>query len=236
MSHELRTPLNAIVGSSEIIKYAYVGPIPTRYQTYGQDIHRSGQHLLAIINDVLDFSKIEAGRLELHDEEVVIVEVARACSVLVAALAHEKQVFIEFELADDVCIVADELRLKQIVLNLLSNAVKFTHTGGWVVVSAHRNARNETILAVADDGIGMAAHEIAVAVQPFRQVDAMLARRNEGTGLGLPLAKRLIELHGGKFDLRSTQGEGTIVRASFPAERTIRSRDRLERAAKIPAT
>ena len=134
MSHELRTPLNAILGFSEIIKDAYVGPIPTHYQTYGQDIHRSGQHLLAIINDVLDFSKIEAGRLELHDEEIIIAEVARACSVLVAALAHEKQVFIEFEVGDDACIVADELRLKQIVLNLLSNAVKFTHTGGFFIM------------------------------------------------------------------------------------------------------
>jgi signal transduction histidine kinase len=226
MSHELRTPLNAILGFSEIIKDAVLGPVPSRYQSYAGDIHRSGRHLLAIINDVLDLSKIEAGRLELHCEEVAIAEIARACALLVAELAREKRLLIQLDVPDDAYIVADELRLKQVALNLLSNAVKFTPVDGWIMVSAHRNARGETVFAIADNGIGMTSEEIALALEAFRQVDATRARPSEGTGLGLPLARRLTELHGGRLELSSSPLHGTTVRAIFPAERTVLSPSR----------
>jgi signal transduction histidine kinase len=221
MSHELRTPLNAILGFSELIKDEFMGPVPARYQGYARDIHSSGAHLLRIINDVLDLSKIEADRLELNDQEVVLAEIAETCNRLVADLAQEKTIAVQLQVAADLRVRGDELRLKQVLLNLLSNAVKFTPDGGRIVVAAHRKATGETVLAVDDTGVGMTREEIAIAVQPFRQVDATFARRAEGTGLGLALAKRLVELHGGRLDLTSEPGRGTTAEVVFPAARAV---------------
>ena len=221
MSHELRTPLNAIIGFSEVLRDAIMGPLDTRYRGYAADIHGSGQHLLDLINDILDLSKIEVGRLELRADSVSLRDIADACRRVIEARAVAADVVLGFTLAEDIPLIdADETRLKQVLLNLLSNAVKFTPAGGHVTVSAWLEAGG-LVIAVADTGIGMRAQDIPLALEPFRQVDAVLSRRYEGTGLGLPLAKRLTELHGGTLEIDSMPGRGTTVRIRLPALRMI---------------
>jgi PAS domain S-box-containing protein len=222
MSHELRTPLNAILGFSEVIRDAVVGPVEPRYADYAGDIHKAGQHLLNLINDVLDLSKIEVGRLALHDDPVSLADVIATCCRLVSERAREGNVTITDELPLDLPAVrGDALRLKQVVLNVLSNAVKFTPPGGAVRITAACEADGGLILKVIDTGIGMAADDIPVALAPFRQVEGALSRRYEGTGLGLPLAKSLIELHEGTLEIASTVGSGTTVLIRLPARRVL---------------
>ena len=222
MSHELRTPLNAIIGFSEVIRDAIMGPLPTRYRDYARDIHSSGTHLLHLIAEVLDLSKIEVGRLELHEEPVDLAKMIGDCHRLIAERAKSGELEVTVELPAKLPVVrGDELRLKQIILNLLSNAVKFTPPGGRVTLSIAPTAEGGVALTVSDTGIGMKPEEIPIALQPFRQLDSALNRRYEGTGLGLPLAQRLAELHGGTLTIDSAAGGGTQVAVKLPPARVV---------------
>ena len=224
MSHEIRTPLNAILGFSEMIKDALMGPVADRYRSYAADIHSSGQYLLKLINDVLDLSKIEADRLELYEEPVEIAEVVDACRRLTDERAKAGQVAVAVELAPGLpSIFADAIRLKQVVLNLLTNAIKFTPAGGQVKVSAGLRADDGVSIVVEDTGIGMKVDDIPLALEPFQQIDSTVSRRYEGTGLGLPLAKRLVERHGGMLRIASEPGVGTTVTIILPRERVLRA-------------
>ncbi len=219
MSHELRTPLNAIIGFSEVISGALFGPLDARYRDYAQDIHGSGHHLLRIINDLLDLSKVEAGRLELRNSSVQVAAIFETCRRMVADRAAVAGVALDIR-PTDLEVNGDELRLEQVLLNLVSNAVKFTPTGGEVTVSARLAPSGEVVITVADNGIGMAPEDIPRALQPFGQIDNSLSRPHGGTGLGLPLAQRLIELHGGTMTIDSALGKGTTVTVVLPRERT----------------
>jgi PAS domain S-box-containing protein len=219
MSHELRTPLNAIIGFSEVISSALFGPVDARYRDYAQDIHGSGHHLLRIINDLLDLSKVEAGRLELHDGGVPISILFDTCRRMMGDRAAATGITLDIE-PTGLEVDADELRLEQVLLNLVSNAVKFTPSGGSVRIAARLADDGGVAVSVADTGIGMDAGEIPRALQPFGQIDNSLARPHGGTGLGLPLAVRLVELHGGAVAIDSEPGRGTTVTFTMPPERT----------------
>jgi protein-histidine pros-kinase len=219
MSHELRTPLNAIIGFSEMIRDAVIGPLDARYREYGGDISDSGRHLQSIINDILDISKVESGRLVLHDDIVSIGEITDACSRLVVPMAETAGIALSVEAPGPLPLIrVDQVRFQQILLNLMSNAVKFTPAGGRVTVSASLEPGG-LVMAVKDTGIGMKAEDIATALEPFRQIEGPLSRRFDGTGLGLPLAKALVEQHGGRLEIESVPGAGTTVRVRLPLER-----------------
>ena len=220
MSHELRTPLNAIIGFAEIIMSEVLGPVGNeKYRDYAKDINDSGQHLLEIINDILDLSKIETGQAALCEEEIDVPDAVRACLKLIRERATTAGVDLipDFESGTYPVLRADRRMLKQILVNLLSNAVKFTPRGGRVTVSAHCDPVAGYTLTFADSGIGIAPDDIPKALARFEQVDARLDRRFEGTGLGLPLSKAFVELHGGSLDLESEVGVGTTVTIRFPA-------------------
>jgi two-component system, cell cycle sensor histidine kinase PleC len=222
MSHELRTPLNAIIGFSEMIRDALMGPVAARYREYAHDIHNCGRLLLGVISDVLDLSKVEVGRLDLHDEQVDLAKVVGDCHRLISERVKTGRLELAIDLPPDLpMLLGDELRLKQIVLNLLSNAVKFTPAGGRVTLSAAMAPDGSLALAVSDTGIGMKAEEIPIALEPFRQIDSVHTRRYEGTGLGLPLARTLAELHGGALSIESVPGHGTTVTVTLPPKRLI---------------
>ena len=223
MSHELRTPLNAIIGFSEIIKNQLLGPVgATRYREYATDIYRSGTHLLDIINDILDLSKLEAGKLDLHEREISVPDVVEDCLRLVRERAHQAGLRLTTEIAPDLPhLWADQRLVKQILLNLLSNAIKFTARGGQVTVAARIADSGELALVVADTGIGMSAADIEIALTPFGQVDSALTRRHQGSGLGVPLVKSLIERHGGRLAIASQPGAGTAATVFFPVPRVL---------------
>ena len=220
MSHELRTPLNAILGFSEILRDELLGPLgDKRYCEYAGDILSSGRHLLNVINDILDLTKIEAGHLDLDEQPVDVVGIMAACERYVAEAATQAGIALLIEVpSDDVTLTADPTRLKQILLNLLSNAVKFTPSGS-VTLNAVADAGGGYCFTVKDTGIGMSEENMAKAMLPFQQIDTSLARRYEGTGLGLTLTKSLVEMHGGTLELASALGEGTIVSVHLPAWR-----------------
>jgi signal transduction histidine kinase len=222
MSHELRTPLNAILGYSEIIKRGMFGPLSARYREYGGDVFDSGTHLLNLINDILDLSKLEAGQFELQEEEVDFASTIQACIHLLEPQAEKSKVGLSTQSAAEgrILIRADERRLRQILINLVSNAVKFTPEGGRVCI-ATSITNQSLIVAVSDTGIGMAQADIPKALEPFRQVDSKLSRKYQGTGLGLPLAKHLTELHGGTLIIESEVNAGTTVRVVLPLERVV---------------
>ncbi|MBW7850628.1 MAG: PAS domain S-box protein [Rhodospirillales bacterium] len=223
MSHELRTPLNAIIGFSEVMAGEVFGELSEKYREYVGDIHSSGKHLLDVINDILDVSAIEAGKIELSDEEVDLANAVDISIRLVAQRAEKGKVDLAAEqVAGLPPLRADGRRVKQILLNLLSNAVKFTPEGGRVTLRGGRAADGGILLTVADTGIGMTEAEIAIAFTQFGQVDSGLNRKHEGTGLGLPLTKGLVELHGGTLILESVKGRGTTATVRFPASRTVR--------------
>ena len=222
MSHELRTPLNAIIGFSDLAKRQQFGPLSAKYLQYMADIHDSGQHLLDVINDILDLSKIEAGLHELDETRADIAQIINSCLALVAERADDNALTLARELPVEMpLILADKRKVKQVLLNLLSNAVKFSMPGGTITVSAAVDRRTGTTIVVRDQGIGMEPADIPIALEPFRQVDGALSRKFEGTGLGLPLAKALMELHGGGLELESTPGVGTAAILRFPAYRII---------------
>ncbi len=224
MSHELRTPLNAIMGFAEVIQAPTAAPsAQPAHIDYARHIHESGEHLLRIINDILDMSKIEAGRLELNEDTLDLRSTVEACLRLISARAAASKLRIETDIpADCPALLADGLRLRQILLNLLTNAVKFTPGPGIVSVLATPTPSGGLAISVADTGIGMTAEEISLAMQPFRQIDSRLARKYAGTGLGLPLVKSLVEMHQGEFRLHSMPGEGTTATLVLPAERLLR--------------
>jgi signal transduction histidine kinase len=220
MSHELRTPLNAIIGFSEMMRQEIFGPLHERYRDYAGDIGRSGIHLKDVINDILDLSKIAVGALDLRESQVTIPAMIDICRRIVAPMAQNGQVALACDVAENLPgLRCDETRLKQILINLLSNAVKFTPQGGQVTLTAALTADGELMFSVRDTGIGMSEQDVEVALQPFRQIDNSLSRRYEGTGLGLPLAKALVDLHGGRLAIASQPGSGTEVRITLPAAR-----------------
>jgi PAS domain S-box-containing protein len=224
MSHELRTPLNAILGFAELIKNELFGPVgDARYRDYAGDIHGSGQHLLEIINTILDLTKIEAGRLILYEEPTDAHEVITASERIIAPAADRRSIKIKTILPDrSLRLYVDPTRFKQILLNLLSNAVKFTPQGGDIALSTERAADDSFVLRVSDSGIGMSADDIDKAVEPFQQIDNVLNRRYEGTGLGLTVAKLLVELHEGTLAIESVPSQGTTVTVRLPAHRVRR--------------
>jgi signal transduction histidine kinase len=224
MSHELRTPLNAIIGFSEVIETEVFGPVGNaRYHEYAGDILSSGRHLLALINDILDVAKIEAGEMELDLEPVTVSEVVDAARRLVEARAVTGRVDLSVQLGENLpAVEADRRRLLQILVNLLANAVKFTPEGGRVRVFAHHDS-NRMVLTISDTGIGMSPEEVRIALKTFGQVDGSLARRYEGVGLGLPLARSLVELHQGRMVISSAKGAGTEVTVLIPLTQSRRA-------------
>jgi signal transduction histidine kinase len=225
MSHELRTPLNAIIGFSQIIKEQTMGAVGVpRYIEYANDIFCAGEHLLALINNVLDISKIQAGKLNLKEEPVDLHEIVQGSLAAVSAQALKNKVALQVDLPAKLPIVrADAVAMRQILINLLSNAVKFTPDGGEVTVSAERAKDGGLAMVITDTGIGMNDEEIAIALEPFRQVENALTKKYDGTGLGLPIARRLVELHGGRLEIASAKNLGTVIRAHLPADRVIPS-------------
>ncbi|MFC3228875.1 ATP-binding protein [Marinibaculum pumilum] len=223
LSHELRTPLNAVIGYAEMLEQEMLGPLGSpRYRDYAGTIADSGRHLLGLINDILDLSRLDAGQLPLQDEVLELSEVASECARIIAPLAEKGGVALEVEAEPDLPrLRADPQRLRQILLNILSNAAKFTPEGGRVRLSAQLRDGG-IVIQVADTGIGMKPGEMAKALEQFGQIDSPLGRRHAGTGLGLPLTRGLVELHGGTFTLDSTPGQGTTVTTWFPPERSVR--------------
>ncbi|WP_119422855.1 ATP-binding response regulator [Desertibaculum subflavum] len=221
ISHELRTPLNAIIGFSELVLAEPLGPIGNeQYKGYIKDVHESGQHLLALINDILDLSKAEAGKLELSEHVVDLRQALGAVCRLVNHRVAEGNLALDIGIAADLPpLRADERKLKQVLLNLLSNAVKFTADGGRIQVIVALDEAGRCRVTVSDTGIGIAAEHLEKVFEPFSQVDSSLSRQHAGTGLGLPLVKALMELHGGTVALESRLGEGTSVTVAFPADR-----------------
>ena len=222
MSHELRTPLNAIIGFSDVMLSKLFGDMAPRYSDYIENIRDSGAHLLAVINDILDVSRIEAGRMELRPERVNVAQLVDAAMRLVRDRAHEQGLSLTRKVAKDMPdILVDNQRMKQVLLNLLSNAVKFTPEDGKVTVKASKTRSGDVLIVVQDTGIGMSEQEVKIALTPFGQVDSKLARRFEGTGLGLPLTKSFVELHAGTMTIKSKRGEGTVVSVLIPSDRVI---------------
>jgi signal transduction histidine kinase len=220
MSHELRTPLNAIIGFASLMQQAIRGPIDPLYANDAKIIAESGSHLLGIINDILDIAKAEADSLILEDDTVDIADALAFCSEMMRHMAEKGE--IECLIAVEESLPAfrgDAQRLRQILINLLSNAIKFTPAGGRVTLTAGRGSSGSVVIRVIDTGIGIAADQIPVAMAPFGQVDSRLARKYDGVGLGLPLTKKLVEMHGGILDIDSALGEGTTVTVRLPVQR-----------------
>ncbi|MDE1969413.1 MAG: GAF domain-containing sensor histidine kinase [Alphaproteobacteria bacterium] len=222
MSHELRTPLNAIIGFSELMMKETLGPHTVMgYREYSKHIHDSGQHLLAIINDILDLSKIEAGKAELDgNEPIALPALLGVVGETIGFLADKKGVVFHVAAQPGLPnLIGSERMVRQILVNLLSNAVKFTPEGGTVSAKAELAASGEIVLSVADSGIGMSEAEIAVALTPFGQVDGALNRGHNGTGLGLPLARAMAALHQADLRVVSAPGAGTSISVVFPKSR-----------------
>ncbi|MCB1783078.1 MAG: PAS domain S-box protein [Alphaproteobacteria bacterium] len=227
MSHELRTPLNAIIGFSELMLKGTFGPVGSaKYEEYLGDIHMSAGHLLEIINEVLDMSKIEAGRLELDEDDVHMAELLDSIVRMMSSKTFASGIEITMNVPDDLpCLYADHRLLRQVFINLLTNAVKFSPNGGEISVSGEMGPKGTMILKVSDHGIGIREEKIQQALEPFGQVSdkpEQRETREQGTGLGLPLAKAMVELHGGRLELDSSYGEGTTVSMTFPADRVKR--------------
>ncbi len=224
MSHELRTPLNAIIGFSEIIRDRIFGDNLHRYSDCAADIQVSGVHLLNIINGILDVAKIEAGKFELYESIVPLSDIVAGSLTSVTPQAISGQIELITEVPEDgTALLCDDTRFKQIIINLLSNGIKFTPANGRVTLKAEHGEDGGIELSIADTGIGMAPDEIDAALELFGQVDSRLARRFDGTGLGLPLAVQLTELHGATLKVESTPGVGTVVSVRIPSARVIRS-------------
>jgi two-component system, cell cycle sensor histidine kinase PleC len=214
MSHELRTPLNAILGFSETIRDTRLGPIGTEsYREYAGYIHESGAHLLSLINDILDMSRIEAGQMELRVERHQAIDLVRESLAMIEGEANSKKITLDISgVAPDLTVRGDRRAIKQVLINLLSNAVKFTPTGGRVEVLGEMIGNEATELTVTDTGIGIPEESLEQIFEAF----VMLGQAEAGTGLGLPLAKGLVDLHGGSLTIDSTPGAGTKAHVKFP--------------------
>jgi signal transduction histidine kinase len=227
MSHELRTPLNAIIGFSEIMKDQHLGPVHNpRYLGYARDIHYSGRHLLGIINDVLDLAKIEAGKMTLESaEEFEAAECVCGALAMVSGLGEKFGVAIIDNLPrDGARLMAVERMLRQVVINVAGNAIKFTPQGGSVTIDGGLMPDGAYAVTVRDTGVGMTEQEIVNALVPFGQNATEISRKHDGTGLGLPLAKAMVELHGGSLAIASRPDHGTLVTLRFPPERLAGAR------------
>jgi two-component system cell cycle sensor histidine kinase PleC len=220
MSHELRTPLNAIIGFSDIMKSEIFGPVgAAKYKQYVADIHRSGAHLLQLINDILDVAKIEVGAQPLNEQIVDLAGMLKQCGQLVEPQARSAGVALAVDASGRLpALRADLTRFRQIVLNLLSNAIKFTPAGGRVWLAAAVEPAGRLLVQVRDTGIGMKPEDVPRALQPFVQLDSA-PRGDPGTGLGLALVKTLVEAHGGTLAIESELGKGTTVSIRLPQER-----------------
>jgi|SRR5579872_1211921 len=224
MSHELRTPLNAIIGFSDFMRSTALPP--SAHKEYSDHIYDSGSHLLQIVTDVLDLSRVDAGKMELNEDIFDVEPVIRASVLTVSQRAEKQGVKLRLSLPDPIPqIRADRLRLKQILINLLSNAVKFTLSDGEVHVSVDQNPDGDIRFVVRDTGIGIAAEDIQSIEQPFVQLDDVVTKRYEGTGLGIPLAIAMAKLHDGSLVFESELGLGTTVTLTLPAERVVAQSD-----------
>ncbi|WP_299373109.1 PAS domain-containing sensor histidine kinase [uncultured Kiloniella sp.] len=219
MSHELRTPLNAIIGFSSMMTEKIFGAIGNeRYEEYPTLIHESGQHLLAIINDILDLAKVESGKMELDSEQINVVEIIQESARLMKGLAVTRGVNVDIDIkGDDATIYADSRMTKQMIVNLLSNACKYTPEGGDIVLFFEKDKSNRKIIGVKDTGIGMNKADLSLAMVPFQQVGDVSTNTDNGTGLGLPLVRSFIELHGGTLEIESEPDKGTCACLCFPA-------------------
>jgi two-component system cell cycle sensor histidine kinase PleC len=233
MSHELRTPLNAILGFSEVMTTEILGPIGNdTYREYAGDIHRSGQHLLDLINEILDLSRIEAGRYALNEESISLAATVEDCCHIVELKARGKDIRIIQEIdARLPKIRADERAIRQITLNLLANAIKFTPTSGWVRVRVGWTAGGGQYLSVRDNGPGIPEDEIPIVLSSFGQGSIAIKTAEQGTGLGLPIVQGLVAIHDGEFELHSKLREGTEAIAIFPRSRVIEAMPALENVA-----
>jgi signal transduction histidine kinase len=216
MSHELRTPLNAVIGFSEVLLQRMFGELNAKQDEYLKDIYASGQHLLSLINDILDLSKIEAGRMELAPAPFHLPTALENAVTLVKERASRHGIALQLDIDPRLGeLVADERKVKQVLLNLLSNAVKFTPEGGRIGLTAGR--KNGLVeIAVTDTGIGIASEDQAAIFEEFRQVGSDETRKQEGTGLGLTLAKKFVELHGGRIWVESEPGRGSTFTFTLP--------------------
>jgi len=223
MSHELRTPLNAIIGFSEMMLREVLGSLGNeQYRAYVGDIHASGTHLLQIINDILDLSKAEAGKIDLSEEVFDLRDIMRSVGQLTAGRVHAAELTQDIDFPDELPpLCGDERKTKQVLLNLITNSVKFTPAGGAITISARWNLQRGLAVTVADTGIGIPEEDLERVLKPFEQVDSSLSRQHQGTGLGLPLVKAIMELHGGRLELKSELGVGTEVTVIFPPERVL---------------
>jgi len=216
MSHELRTPLNAIIGFSDML-HTRTATSPEKVHQYTGYIKQAAEHLLELINGILDVSKIQAGKLAVEKEPVELAPVLASCLLIVEAKAREKNISVE-HMVDETLppLLADPLRLKQILINLLGNAVKFTPEAGRVRIAATAATADAVLITVEDTGIGMSPQEVETALRPFGQVDSGFNKRHEGTGLGLPIAYALAKLHGGDLRIASEKGNGTRIAVTLP--------------------
>ena len=224
MSHELRTPLNAVIGFAQLMRDETLGSLGNdSYRIYAESIYGSGQNLLDLINDILDLSEVQSGRDQVHDETIVVPELVAAVMALVGNRPRAQGVGILTEVTDDLPLLrADPRKLKQVLVNLMANAIKFTESGGRVTLKMWCRPNSGFVFQVADTGIGMKLDDIPKALSLFGQVDGRLSRKYQGTGLGLPLSKSLVELHSGSLDLQSEIDVGTTVTIRLPAERIVR--------------
>ncbi len=216
MSHELRTPLNAIIGFSEMLRRESLGPLAPKQRRYVDNILSSGRHLLTLINDILDLSKVEAGKMQLKPDRVALAVLLRDSATLIRGMADQKQITVEVESPpEELTVWGDASRLNQVLFNLLSNAIKFTPTEGRVRVSAAMT-REFARIAVQDNGIGIAPKDQERLFEEFHQVDGTESREFPGTGLGLALSRRLVELHGGQIEVASEVGKGSLFTFTVP--------------------
>ncbi|WP_442920366.1 sensor histidine kinase [Methanococcoides sp.] len=221
MSHELRTPLNAVIGFSEMLMLGTFGTLNEKQTKYVDNITSSGKHLLDVINDILDLSKIEAGRMELQPKEFDVPSTIEEVNMLLASMAVKKRIDISTDLADNTIVIeADKTKFKQVLYNLLSNSLKFTPNNGTVVVSA--NVKDEMLyVSVKDSGMGIAKEDIGAIFSPFRQLEEMSSKVQQGTGLGLTLVKRFVEMHGGEIWVDSEIGKGSTFTFTMPLKSDI---------------
>jgi signal transduction histidine kinase len=225
MSHELRTPLNAIIGFADVMMNGYYGKIENnKYSQYIEDIYNSGQHLLEIINDILDLAKVESGVMALHESRIDVEKLVLKSIRLLSDRAQMSGIILDADMPDRMPVIqGDPLRIKQVLINLLSNAIKYTPEGGHICVKVDYDLRRPMPLTihVMDTGVGMTPDQIPLALSKFGQVDGDYTKKNQGTGLGLPLSLELMRLHQGTLEIISEYGQGTTASIAFPAARVV---------------